>query len=51
MFLNLQISSKMFLSQQLKRNMIIVNKNGKYELTDELLNDIKFKIISKSMEL
>ena len=31
--------------------MIIVNKNGKYELTDELLNDIKFKIVSKSMEL
>ena len=31
--------------------MIIVNKNGKHELTDELPTDIKFKIISKSIEL
>ena len=28
----------MFLSKQVKRNVIITNKNGKYELTDELLN-------------
>ena len=25
----------MFLSHQMKRNLIITNKNGKYELTDE----------------
>ena len=26
----------MFLSQQMKQNSIITNKNGKYDLTDEL---------------
>ena len=26
----------MFLSQQVKRNVIITNKNGKYELNDKL---------------
>ena len=31
----------MFLSQQVKQNSIITNKNGKYELTDELPNDVK----------
>ena len=37
----------MFLSQQAKRNVIITNKNGKYELTDELPNDIRLKKIPK----
>ena len=31
----------MFFSQQVKQNLIITNKNGKYELTDELPNDIR----------
>ena len=29
----------MFLSQQVKQNVIITNKNGKYELTDKLPNN------------
>ena len=29
----------MFLSQQVKRNVIITNKNGKYKLTGELPKD------------
>ena len=33
----------MFLLQQVKRNVIITNKNVKYELTDELLNDVRHK--------
>ena len=33
----------MFLSQQVKRNVIITNKNFKYELTDELPNNVRFK--------
>ena len=37
----------MFLSQQVKWNLIITNKNGKCELTDELPNDVKLKKISK----
>ena len=37
----------MFLSQQVKRNEIITNKNGKYELTDELPNDVRLKKISE----
>ena len=37
----------MLLSQQVKRNVIITNKNVKYELTDELLNDVRLKEISK----
>ena len=32
---------QMFLSQQVKRNVIITSKNGKYELTDELPNDME----------
>ena len=31
----------MFISQQLKRNVIITNKNGKYELTDKLPNNVR----------
>ena len=37
----------MFLSQQVKRYMIITSKTGKYELTDELPNDVKLKKIPK----
>ena len=33
----------MFLSQQVKRNVIFTIKNGKYELTDELPNDVRLK--------
>ena len=37
----------MFLSQQVKRNVIITNKkNGKYELADKLPDDLR-----NSMEL
>ena len=42
----------MFLSQQVKRNVIITNKNGKYELSDEFPNDVSLKKKSQnSMEL
>ena len=37
----------MFLSQQVKRNVFITNKNGKYQLTDELPNDVRLKKMSK----
>ena len=37
----------MFLSQQVERNVIITNQNAKYELTDELPNDLRLKKISK----
>ena len=37
----------MFLSQQVKRNVIITNENGKYELTDEFPKDVRLKKISK----
>ena len=37
----------MFLLQQLKWNVVITIKNGKYELTDELPNDVRRKKISK----
>ena len=37
----------MFLPQKVKRNVIITSKNGKYELTDELPNDVRLKKISK----
>ena len=33
----------MFLSQQMKRNMIFTNTNGKYELTDELPSDVNVR--------
>ena len=46
-FCNLQISYQMFFSQQVKWNVIITNKNGKCELTDELPNDVRLKKISK----
>ena len=48
-FWNFQISFEMFLSQQLKRKVIITNKNGdnKYEMTDGLSNNVRFKKTSK----
>ena len=33
----------MFLSQQVKRNVIITNKNGKYQLTDLLPKNVRLK--------
>ena len=41
--LKLQTSYQMFLSQQMKRNMIFTNTNGKYELTDELPSDVNLR--------
>ena len=41
MFWNLKISYQMFLSQQVRRNVIITNKDGKY--CDELTNDLRLK--------
>ena len=38
----------MFLSQKVKRKVVISNKNGKYELTGELPNNVRFKKISKN---
>ena len=47
-FWNLYISHQTFLSQQVKRSVIITNKNAsKYELTDEFPNDVRLKKISK----
>ena len=40
-FWNLQISFQMLLSQQVKRNAILTKKNGNYELTDELPNNVR----------
>ena len=37
----------MFASQQMKRNVIITNKNGKYDLTNELQNNVTPTKISK----
>ena len=37
----------MFVSQQVERNVILTNVNGKYELTDELSKDVRLKKISK----
>ena len=47
MFRNLPISYQKLFSQQVKRNVIITNKNGKYELIDELPNDVSLKKIPK----
>ena len=44
--LELIMSYQMFISQQVKRNVIITCKNGK-ELTVELPNDVRLKKISK----
>ena len=37
----------MFLSQLVKRNVIITDKNGTYELADELPNDVRLNKILK----
>ena len=34
----------MFLSQKVKRKVVITNKNGEYELNDEFPNNIRLKI-------
>ena len=44
---NLLIAYQMSPSQQVKRNVIITNKNCKYKLTDKLSSDAKLKKISK----
>ena len=43
----------MFLSQQKKRNVVITNENAKYELTDELPNNLRndLRNSKNSMEL
>ena len=46
-FWNLKMSYRMFFSQQVKRNVAITSKNGKYVLTDELPNDVRLKKTSK----
>ena len=38
---------QIFLSQKVKRNVVITRKNSKYELTDELPNDVRLKKISE----
>ena len=37
----------MFFSQQVKRNVIITNKIGKYEFIDKFVKDLRLKKISK----
>ena len=36
----------MFLSQQVKRKVLITNKNGTHELTHELPNNVRLQVIS-----
>ena len=36
-----------FLSQEVKRNVVITNKNGKSELINQLPNDVRLKKISE----
>ena len=45
------IFKKMFLSQRVKQNVIITNKNVKCQLTAKLQNDIRLKKISKLHEI
>ena len=42
-FWNLQIFYKMFFSQKVKRKVVITNKNGEYELNDELQTTLDLK--------
>ena len=49
-FWNLQIFYKMFFSQKVKRKVVITNKNGEYELNDELQTTLDLKS-QNSMEL
>ena len=37
----------MFLSQQVERNEVVANKNGKSELTDDFPKGVRLKKISK----
>ena len=37
---------QIFLSPKLKRWAVITDKNGIYELSHELLNDLRFKILA-----
>ena len=46
-FWNLEISYQIFLSQPVKGNVIIADKNVKYELTDELPEDVRLEKISE----
>ena len=39
----------MFLSQQVKPNVIITNKNSKYELIDELPSDVRLQESLKTL--
>ena len=41
----------MFLSQQVKQNVIITNKNVKCQLTDKLQNDIRLRKSQNSIKL
>ena len=49
-FWNLQIFYKMFFSQKVKQKVVITNKNGEYELNDELQTTLDLKS-QNSMEL
>ena len=51
MFWDLQIFYHMFLLQKVKRNEIITNKKGKFELVDELPNEGRLKKISKILRI
>ena len=41
------MSYQMFLSQEVKRNLIITNKNVKYQLTEEFPIEVRLREISK----
>ena len=45
--LELVVSYQIFLSQQVKRNLVITTRNGKCELNDEFPNDGRLKKLSK----
>ena len=46
-FWNLRMSYQMFLSQQVKQNVVITSENSKYKLTDQFPNDVRLKKISE----
>ena len=46
-FWNLRMSYQMFLSQQVKQNVVITSENSKYKLTDQVPNDVRLKKISE----
>ena len=41
------MSYQMFLSQEVKRNLIITNKNVKYQLTEKFPVEVRLREISK----